>query len=171
MNELVRAHARIRNNNGVNCSIEPLWRSRTACWLREQSTLKRTLQLLGKSTLHKQIWTEQTTHYRCTGKTRTFNSTQRTSNSDAKRCSSVALLDLAASLESWNAPIIDWNFDWQACTMSDFKILAEPSNSGSQTTEQKALAEDTRENRIAVGMNSCWNAVWTESLGTAWPWR
>ncbi len=39
--------------------------------------------------------------------------------------------------------------------MSNFKMLADPSNSGSQTIEQKELAADTREKRIAVGKNPC----------------
>jgi hypothetical protein len=34
-------------------------------------------------------------------------------------------------------------------------MLAGTSNSGSQIAEQKALAADTRERKIAVGINCC----------------
>jgi hypothetical protein len=51
--------------------------------------------------------------------------------------------------------MMDWNPDWQACTASGFKMLADPSNSGSQIAKQKAFAAETRERKIAVGMKCC----------------
>ncbi len=103
--------------------------------------------------------------------TSTFKSAQRLSNSEMNPCKLKVLVDFKASLDSWKAAIIDWNFNWQACKMSGFKELANTSNSGPQIAEQKAFAADTRDRKIAAGMNCCWNATWTESLGTVCPCR